>query len=267
MDFTRTELKNMKYSDFKIKDTLGDGAFGSVWLVKHRENHSLYAMKIIPENNRPETIDNSLPISMKIDHKCLVKVYNYFTQKITPPDENRMLEYLIIIMEYVKGDELFHLVKSNAVINIKKHFLQITQAVAYLHRKFIVHRDIKPENVLVDEFDNVKIIDYDFLGYDTDSSDRVGTPFYAAPEIYTEKYYCNKVDVWSIGILLWFCITGSEPFDAFNKMDLRDKIVDEEPDWSLIKHSDYYDILKKILEKNPSKRINILQLRKLLIEL
>jgi len=89
-------------------------------------------------------------------------------------------------------------------------------AVNYLHFKKIVHRDLKPENLLFEFEDrwDIKVIDFGLsrvFSKDKKMCQRLGTPFYVAPEVLKKKYD-EKCDVWSIGIILHILLCGSPPF-------------------------------------------------------
>ena len=101
---------------------------------------------------------------------------------------------------------------------------QILEAVAYLHDRDIVHRDLKPENVLLESKQNseilersVKIIDFGFAAFYDSSNPFVkafGSPYYAAPEVYDNKGYDQKCDIWSIGIIMYILLIGEPPFNG-----------------------------------------------------
>ena len=93
---------------------------------------------------------------------------------------------------------------------------QVLLAVNYLHFKKIVHRDLKPENLLFEFEDrwDIKVIDFGLsriFSKDKKMCQRLGTPFYVAPEVLKKKYD-EKCDVWSIGIILHILLCGSPPF-------------------------------------------------------
>jgi len=95
-------------------------------------------------------------------------------------------------------------------------FLQILNAVEYLHRLDIVHRDLKPENILLDVDFNIKLIDFGLSNYHEEGrklSTACGSPCYAPPEMLSGNDYDGKIgDVWSLGIIFYGMVCGSLPF-------------------------------------------------------
>ena len=89
--------------------------------------------------------------------------------------------------------------------------------VEYLHRLKIVHRDLKPENLLLDNFKNIKIVDFGLSNtYKKNEllKTACGSPCYAAPEMIAgKKYESIKVDIWSCGVILYALLCGSLPFE------------------------------------------------------
>ena len=146
----------------------------------------------------------------------------------------------------------------------------LAQGVEYLNQFGIVHRDLKPENIVFEKEEDIKSIKIIDLGvavtvpYGKQSLDPRGTLAFIAPEMYTHNPYSYKVDVWSIGIILYYLVTGGIlPFND-EKMDeniLGKKIVfthQEYPEkYFGDKSKSLMDLIDKALEKNPEKRINI----------
>ena len=258
--FTLEELVYMNITDFVLVRIIGQGAFGTIWLAKYKKTSKQYALKVVRLKPIPETIIPGINLAININHPNLMKLYGYFYEKdqITLKKSN-----LIILMEYVRGENLYDKIRNNDKIHIDKYLPQMLDALTYLHNNKWVHRDIKPENIIVDG-DKIKIIDYDFLAVNYKLNGRVGTPYYAAPEIYTKKHYDHRVDIWSLGILIWCCIEGREPFEAEDRNKLRKKVLREEPDWSEVDGDKLYPILKGCLAKNPSKRLSIRQIKELI---
>ncbi|VDO84565.1 unnamed protein product [Schistosoma margrebowiei] len=103
-------------------------------------------------------------------------------------------------------------------------FRQIVSAVQYCHQKMIVHRDLKAENLLLDAELNIKIADFGFSNYFSNSQKLdtfCGSPPYAAPELFLgRKYEGPEVDVWSLGVILYTLVSGTLPFDGKNLKQL-----------------------------------------------
>eukprot|EP00494_Astrolonche_serrata_P006946 UN06971 len=144
--------------------------------------------------------------------------------------------------------------------------VQITNALGYLHDEGIVHRDIKPENILLQEKNPesaVKLTDFG-LANQLDGADlkfwtSCGTLYYAAPEVLSNTSYDNKIDFWSLGVVLYVLLVGYLPFyhDKRSKtIDLikRAKVPFDEEDWGHISN-EARDLIKKLLVEDPKKRM------------
>ena len=135
-------------------------------------------------------------------------------------------------MKFVRGGELFmHLRKARNFSEARTKFYAITVAIGlgHLHSKKIIYRDLKPENLLLDDFNNIKLIDFGLANYMKDGvslSTACGSPNYAAPEVISgqaypeylapeileEKGHAFPVDWWALGILTYEMIVGFPPF-------------------------------------------------------
>lgn len=135
-------------------------------------------------------------------------------------------------METNSGDELYNYLSHHGPIEpsmVQKIFTQLVGAVSYVHSKSCVHRDLKLENILLDKNENVKLCDFGFTReYEGKSSylqTWCGTVCYSAPEMLKgEKYAGEKVDVWSLGVILYALLCGELPFDEELETETKVKI-------------------------------------------
>lgn len=166
------------------------------------------------------------------------------------------------MLEYCAGDELYdYLLKSGPlpVDKVQKIFAQLVGAVSYVHKQSCVHRDLKLENILFDRHENVKLVDFGFTreyeGRTNHLQTFCGTVCYAAPEMLKgEKYAGEKVDVWSLGIILYALLCGELPFDDDDDNVTRTKILSEEPKYPEQLPPDAVALLKTLLSKRPFPR-------------
>lgn len=131
-----------------------------------------------------------------------------------------------------------------------------------MHGMSCVHRDLKLENILLDKSENVKLCDFGFTReYEGKASylqTFCGTICYSAPEMLKgEKYAGEKVDVWSLGIILYALLTGELPFDDDDDMATKHKILSSEPRYPDTMHADAKDLITKLLSKRPLHRPTI----------
>lgn len=164
-----------------------------------------------------------------------------------------------LVLEYCPGDELYnHLLKNGRMEpgQVQKIFTQLVGAVTYVHAKKCVHRDLKLENILLDKLGNVKLVDFGFTREYQGSTSYLqtwcGTVCYSAPEMLKgEKYAGEKVDVWSLGIILYALLCGELPFDEDDEMVTKGMILKDEPQFPDHVPDGAKDLIKKLLSKRP----------------
>lgn len=157
------------------------------------------------------------------------------------------------------GDELYNYLLKHGKLSVDKVqriFAQLVGAVCYVHRQSCVHRDLKLENILLDKHENVKLCDFGFTREYEGKANYLqtfcGTICYSAPEMLKgEKYAGEKVDVWSLGVILYALLCGELPFDDDDEQVTRRKILSEEPDYPDTLPADALSLMKKLLSKRP----------------
>ena len=146
-------------------------------------------------------------------------------------------------------------------------FVQMCLAIDYLHHQQIVHRDLKPENILIDHDSNITLID---LGYAIENKhqkplslpftqDEVGTSHYMAPEVCQKHDYGCKVDLWSMGVILYEMVEKKLPFEGHNTHEVARAICDPTismaPRKNTMTHNELNQLIAALLDKNPETRI------------
>ncbi|PQE25253.1 camk camkl kinase protein [Rutstroemia sp. NJR-2017a WRK4] len=162
-------------------------------------------------------------------------------------------------LTFMAGDELYNYLLKNGplpVEKVQKTFTQLVGAVAYVHNSSCVHRDLKLENILLDKNENVKLVDFGFTReYEGKASylqTFCGTICYSAPEMLKgEKYAGEKVDVWSLGVILYALLCGELPFDDDDDNITRTKILTAEPKWPDHLTPEARSLLGILLSKRP----------------
>lgn len=162
-------------------------------------------------------------------------------------------------MGTVIGDELYNYLLHHGAIpvnKVQKIFTQLAGAVTYVHSKSCVHRDLKLENILLDKNENVKLCDFGFTReYEGKASylqTFCGTVCYSAPEMLKgEKYAGEKVDVWSLGVILYALLTGQLPYDEDDDQETKMKILKEDPKYPVGFPEDAKTLINKLLSKRP----------------
>ena len=253
---------NSFYDYHKIK-LLGQGSFGTVYLVKNKKLNNYFAMKIIEKSSNDEEkedeIKNEINILRKLDHPNILKINDFFSTK---------KEYFLIT-EFCPEGELFYEIKNFAPFDEALagwYMKQILSAVNYCHKSKIIHRDLKPENILIYQrnkkgFNSIKIIDFGTaILFNKKDKNLAGSIYYLAPEIISKnRKYTEKCDIWSCGIIMYILLTGKPPFNGDSDEEILKKILQNHLDlekypWSVISLK-AKDLIKKLLETDTKKRI------------
>ena len=224
-----SELERKKLEKYDIGEIIGKGSYATVKICTNKETKEKYAMKIydkikIDDSFRQNCIKTEIDILKKINHKNIVKIIE---------DINTSYE-IIIIQEFFQGFSLKdyynkEIKEENTISDekleiFKKIFKQIFEAMNYIHKKHISHRDIKMENILMNDNYEIKIIDFGFGLYDPLHQLQnffCGTPKYMAPELLNGTgYYGEKIDLWSLGVLVYKIYCNDYPFKGRTEKDL-----------------------------------------------
>jgi len=215
--------------------------------------------KIINEKDK-ERINREIKILKTLRHQNIIQLYDSITSD----------KHIYLIMEYVDGGDLYNYINDEKYLDENKTCVILTQlfsAVEYIQTLGIVHRDIKPENILLDEnFSVVKLVDFG-LSNTFKAGEYVktacGSPCYAAPEMISGSSYNGLAsDIWSCGVVLYCMLCGRLPFDENNIKELYRKITFGEYVIPSRLSAEAKDLLTKILEVDPDKRITLNQIKK-----
>ncbi|XP_069163626.1 serine/threonine-protein kinase SIK3 isoform X7 [Procambarus clarkii] len=243
---------------YEFEKTIGKGNFAVVKLATHKVTQSKVAIKIIDKTkidaDNLRKILREIEILKKLRHPYIIRLYQVM--------ETERMIYLVT--EYASCGELFDFVASKGKMNegdARTKFMQIVAALRYCHKRGIVHRDLKAENLLLDKDLNIKLADFGFSNFYTPGvllSTWCGSPPYAAPELFEGKEYDGpKADVWSLGVILFVLVCGYLPFDAKTLQTLRSIVVAGKFRIPYFMSSDCDNLIRKMLQVDPEKRINI----------
>lgn len=200
--------------EYYIGQELGSGAYGTVYFAQHRRTCQWFAIKYTTndrnENNTIASILKEVSILQPLRHPCILKLFK--TQTYT--------DSVAIFIDFMQGGDLHSRILKKGYFSeslSKFVFYQICQGIKYLHDQNVIHRDLKPENILlagVEDYTSVKVSDFGLskcIAPNALMQTQCGTIGYLAPEVRTSKY-SNKVDIWSLGVILYNCFTGRYPF-------------------------------------------------------
>ena len=296
--------KNIHHKDineyFSFKCELGKGKFGHVFLAERLRDKKLFAIKIVLKCN-PTEEEYKINRWESTIFNCLHNIKNENIIKTIQRYESETK--IFFVFEYVKGSDLKTYIKSNeynhniySLTNLINITFQILNGVKCLHKYGIIHRDIKSANIMVNQDytndskgtpkDSVKLVDFGLsriLGKFEYSDDPYGSLCFKAPELIKHIKYNFKVDIWAVGVTLFYMIYGELPFEKGDKEEIKNSIISEPvsyysnniisdfnyindlsevDDIYITRSSVLYSIMKDCLEKKQDKRFSIEQLIK-----
>jgi len=255
-------LKNFKPVLENGKDKIiGTGAYGKVFLAINKYDKKCYAIKHMIKKDLYKALKTLKGIYTEID----------IQSRINHPNIIRLLyvkersESFDLVMEFAKYGNLYSYIKKHSYLTEDKSFkffIQVVNAIYFLHKNDLIHRDIKPENILLFE-DCVKLCDFGWCAR-LDGGNRgtfCGTAEYMSPEMVNKEEYSKDIDIWSLGILLYEMIHGHSPFKPnkvkFNINDIIDNIKIKDLKFNENITKECKELIIHLLDRDVTKRYKI----------
>jgi len=271
---------------YELNAVLGVGGMGVIYQGRQIFLDRIVAVKMLKNNQASAKARTRFHQEAKaasaLRHPGIVSILDFGVDKLDRP---------YMVMEYVEGWTLSDLLEERLTLTVEDLlpiFLEICDALAVAHKKGIIHRDLKPNNIMliVGDDGNVRIKILDFgVAKMADMEDRtfqdltktgvaLGTPLYMSPEQVKSKDIDNRADLYSLGCMLYTCLTGAPPFIGENKIATMEMHCSEAP--LLLKEASYgmdfppgiEPIVMKLLEKKPEDRYgSVMELKEALISM
>lgn len=250
-----------KLSDFQNLTLIGKGSYGRVYRGTRVTDKTDYALKElnIKSMNQKEREDatNEIRLLASIKHPKIIRYYESFIEE----------DRLFIVTEYARGGDLYKRLRrqhqKNQLLDeelIWSYFIQLCLAVRAMHQMGILHRDLKSPNIFISSSKEIKLGDLGVAKILKNglANTRIGTPYYMSPEIWKNRPYNKKSDIWALGCLLYEFSTLRHPFDAKDERSLGEKVMRGQ--FSAIPQhysADLTTIIRKCLQVDPSRRPTI----------
>ena len=246
-----------KISDFEKEREIGKGGFGLVWKVIHKKTQKVYCIKVIQKQG---IMDQKLVPQMNREIEIMYILNNPHCLRLKNHFEDDTNFYLV--MPLASKGQLYRVLKKFRKFDERtaaQILRETISALQYLHsfNPPIIHRDIKPENLLLNEGGRVLLADYGWSNFNMEGDVRktfCGTPEYIAPEMLLKKGHDTRVDIWSIGILMFELLAGYSPFVAKTNQELYQNIKRLKIQWPKDMPPLAKNLISKILKLNPLDR-------------
>ncbi|XP_056463740.1 serine/threonine-protein kinase ULK3 [Gadus macrocephalus] len=251
-----------KLADYILTERLGSGTYATVYKAYSKgDSREAVAVKVVSKKTLNKTSMENLLTEIEIlktvRHPHIVQLKDFQWDS----------ENIYLILEWCSGGDLSRFIRSRRLLpeRVAQRFLQqIACALQYLHGRNISHLDLKPQNILLSG-SVLKLSDFGFAAYmspwDEQSALR-GSPLYMAPEMVCRRQYDSRVDLWSVGVILYEALFGRAPFASRSYAELEEKIRSDRPielPPGARVSADCRDLLLRLLERNPETRITFTQ--------
>ena len=218
-DSSPGSLPFKEFGPYKIKQALGEGGMGVVYLAEREDLGNEVAIKILRDAwvspARRERFNAEQRTLAQLNHPSIARLYDADTSPDGTP---------FFVMEYVQGVPLTNFCKAQkcSIPERLRLFRAVCEAVLYAHQHAVIHRDLKPSNILVKADGSIRLLDFGIskhlenLGELVDQTItglRMMTPAYAAPEQIRGQQIGIQSDVYSLGVVLYELLAGRLPFE------------------------------------------------------
>ncbi|XP_060487255.2 serine/threonine-protein kinase Nek4 isoform X7 [Panthera onca] len=241
---------------------VGRGSYGEVTLVRHRRDGRQYVIKKL--NLRNASSRERRAAEQEAQLLSQLKHPNIVTYKESWEGGDGLL---YIVMGFCEGGDLYRKLKEQKgrllpESQVVEWFVQIAMALQYLHEKHILHRDLKTQNVFLTRTNIIKVGDLGIArvleNHCDMASTLIGTPYYMSPELFSNKPYNYKSDVWALGCCVYEMATLKHAFNAKDMNSLVYRIIEGKlPPMPKDYSPELAELIRTMLSKRPEERPSV----------
>ena len=262
-DYDKNTKTKINFNSFEILEKIGDGGFGKVFKVRQKKTNNIYAMKVLSKAflikmNQLHYAITECNVLKSSNCPFIIKLHYSFQ---TPKN-------LYMILDLCSLGDLKYQIKEYLFEedDAKFYIAEIILAIEYLHKRDIIYRDLKPENILIDEDGHFKLADFGLakenIINDMPNGTFCGSPPYLSPEMLSHEGSTKASDIYGIGVILYEMLNGSTPFYDEDYNLMYKNISENRLMFPEFFSDEVKDLLEKMLEKDPKKRIKIQEIKK-----
>uniref|UniRef100_A0A8I3P5U6 Serine/threonine-protein kinase ULK3 n=1 Tax=Canis lupus familiaris TaxID=9615 RepID=A0A8I3P5U6_CANLF len=247
---------------FILTERLGSGTYATVYKAyAKKDTREVVAIKCVAKKSlnkaSVENLLTEIEILKGIRHPHIVQLRDFQWDS----------DHIYLIMEFCAGGDLSRFIHTRRLLpeKVARVFMQqLASALQFLHEQNISHLDLKPQNILLSSLEkpHLKLADFGFAQHMSPWDEKHvlrGSPLYMAPEMVCQRQYDARVDLWSVGVILYEALFGQPPFASRSFTELEEKIrsnrVIELPLRPPLSR-DCRDLLQRLLERDPNRRIS-----------
>eukprot|EP00261_Vitis_vinifera_P019091 XP_010649423.1 PREDICTED: serine/threonine-protein kinase ATG1t isoform X4 [Vitis vinifera] len=242
--------------EYTVRSKVGQGPQSTVWKAEQKCSGEVVALKQVYlsklNRNLKTSLDCEINFLSSVSHPNIIRLLHVFQKLIFPPQAEGCI---FLVLEFCSGGDLESYIRHHGRVQewVARRFMQqLGAGLEVLHSHHIIHRDLKPGNILLSGPESdvlLKIADFGLSRtvHPGEHAETVcGTPLYMAPEVLRFKKYDEKVDMWSLGAILFELLNGYPPFCGRTNVQLISPGL----------HPDCVDLCTKLLSTNPVHRLS-----------
>jgi len=261
--FQREVMLGKRIGMYKFRGELGTGNFSRVSLGFHQLAHERVAIKIIEKTGMDEKsirmLSREIANMDTVRHPAIVRLFEVL----------ETISRVYLVMEVAPFGEMFTRITNQGryeEATAQQLFSQLVSAIEFMHSNDLYHRDIKAENVFLASADRIVLGDFGFSTREKLQDQMLttfcGSPPYAAPELFCDDSYLGaSVDIWALGVLLFFMVTATMPFVAQTVVGLKTIILETSYLPPSYLSESCLKLIRGILKREPTERCTLIDIR------